>query len=131
MLTCLKQVTDAATDVSLSKYDPQSKLIAFPMGRKECRHAFKVFLLIICVLSLPSVATGGGGALFTLLSTFAFFEGGLPCRRRKKNGKKMLYDHSVFWNIFCSRKHSLLARDRADVSVFNAKENSLGSDVVI
>lgn len=77
------------------------------------------------------MVTGGGGALFTLLSTFAFFDGGLPCKRRKKNVDKMLYDQSMFWNIFCSRKYSLLTRGRVDVSIFKAKETSLVSDVVI
>lgn len=54
------------------------------MGGKEWRPAFEVFPFRICVLSLPSVAARGGGALLTLLSTFAFLDGGLPCSRRKK-----------------------------------------------
>lgn len=32
----------------------------------------------------------------------------------------------MFLDIFCSRKYSLLAREGVDVSMFKAKENSLG-----
>lgn len=54
------------------------------MNRKERRRAFEKFLCMIRVfLPLPSDATGGGGPLFTLLSTFAFLDGSLPCNEKE------------------------------------------------
>lgn len=75
------------------------------MIRKERRHAFDEFVYnsVGFFLPLPSGVAGGGGALFTLLSTLAFLDGGLPCNGRKKEGA---FTFDVFWDIFCSRKYS-------------------------
>lgn len=72
------------------------------MGGEEWRHVFEVFLFRICALFLPSVTTGGGEALLTLLSTFAFFDGGFPCSRRegkkkKKRQRKFHMTNQCFW----------------------------------
>lgn len=65
-----------------------------------------IIQLFFCFfLPLPSGAAGGVRALFTLFSTFAFLDGGLPCNGRKQKGA---FTFEVFLDIFCSRKIQFL-----------------------
>lgn len=76
----------------------------------------------ICFLSLPSVATGGRGALFTLLSTFAFFDGGFPCSRRKKQRQR----ENAIWPISVyGYKKIQLVGEGVDVPILKAEKNAL------
>lgn len=105
---------------------PQSKPGMFPTIRKERRHAFDKFVYnsaVFCFfLPLPSGVAGGGGALFTLFSTFAFLDGGLPCNGRKRKGA---FTFEVFLDIFSSCKYSFFDDIEENVFIYVQSQGNL------
>lgn len=97
--------------------------VSYSHGQKRLKTC--IWSVSICFLSLPSVATGGRGALFTLLSTFAFFDGGFPCRRRKKKRQR----ENAIWPIsvygYYLHKKIQLVGEGVDVPIFKPEENAL------
>ena len=56
----------------------------------------KMYRLRVCSVPSPSGPAGAGGALFTLFSTVAFFEGGFPWRKKHKERLSKVVSSSSF-----------------------------------
>lgn len=93
-------------------------------GKRGDMHLTSLCIIqfFVFFLPLPSGAAGGGGALLTLFSTFAFLDGGLPCNGRKKQGA---FTFEVFLDIFCSRKYSFFDDIEENVFIYVQSQGNL------